>query len=128
MFVRRLVKELENVPLTRANRALHIDWLYQETNLIAYAELSESVFGHEIYKGQAWPIKAPYSQNIILPEDIITLLEKEETSLDQQAAPRVASIYGAWAYLDKGRAWGLKVNDRVYIETAEKKVKGRRLT
>ena len=114
----------ESNPLSRANRTIHIDWLEQKARLLAYAELSESVFGHEIHRGDAWPIAAPYPQNIQVPEKLMKKLLMEEASLNQETAPMVASIYGAWAYLDKGRAWGLKVNDRIFIKTDEKTVKG----
>ena len=123
VFARKHLEDIRELAMTRANRAIHVDWLIQKDNLIAYAELSEGVFGHEIYQGQAWPMSAPYGTNIQIPPRVQQLLELEERSLDLRTAPRVASIYGAWAYLDKGRAWGLKVNDRVYIQTAEKKVK-----
>ena len=36
----------------------------------------------------------------------------------------VIKVYGAWAYLDKGRAWGLEMNDRLWFEKDGRMVKG----
>jgi len=36
----------------------------------------------------------------------------------------VIKVYGAWAYLDKGRAWGLEMSDRLWFERDGRLVKG----
>ncbi len=37
----------------------------------------------------------------------------EGQALKRQDLPQTAKIRGAWAYVDKGRAWGLQMNDRL---------------
>ena len=36
----------------------------------------------------------------------------------------VVATYGAWAYLDRGRAWGLEMNDRLWMERDGQAIKG----
>ena len=42
-----------------------------------------------------------------------------EQVLSEEEPPMVIKVYGAWAYLDKGRAWGLEMNDQLWFEKME---------
>ncbi|SMF29923.1 hypothetical protein SAMN06296036_109137 [Pseudobacteriovorax antillogorgiicola] len=120
-FIKKIMMPQQR--LSRANRTIHLDWRKLDDRWQAYGEISESVFGNWIGEAVTWNIKRPL-QELVTAEKLIAQLALEAQALDPESSPRVASIYGAWAYLDKGRAWGLKVNDRVYIESGDKRVKG----
>ena len=116
-FIRDIMFQKKS--LKRANRTLHIDWRQDKNTWFANAELSEGVFGNPIYQGVSWNVPKPIAEEIPLPEQLEKFLQLEASAIDTNTSPRVASIYGAWAYMDKGRAWGLKMNDRVYISSGE---------
>lgn len=112
--------------LQRHNRTLHMDWQQKQDGWQVQGDISESVYGQKIYPSIKWQ-QAPLLGNdlgLTVPDDLQTNLEAEELALNPNEAPRVASIYGAWAYMDKGRAWGLQMKDRVYIDTGDRRVKG----
>ncbi|MDD9951594.1 MAG: hypothetical protein OXT67_08530, partial [Zetaproteobacteria bacterium] len=58
------------------------------------------------------------------PDFLVREVKAENNSLREVDFPRVAHIYGAWAYLDKGRAWGLKMGDRLEVPLSSGKIKG----
>ena len=55
---------------------------------------------------------------------LVDVLKVENTALQRSENPSIAKIYGAWAYLDKGRAWGLQMNDRLVLSIDQQKIKG----
>lgn len=97
-----------------------------ETNL--KMSFAESVF--------AKSIPTQYTQNILfsfknsspvifqLDDNIISFLKKEQQSLNLNSLPKIAAINRAWVYLDKGRGWGLKMNDRVVVNDGSNSIKG----
>ncbi|MEN9834775.1 MAG: hypothetical protein RL011_968, partial [Pseudomonadota bacterium] len=52
------------------------------------------------------------------------LLKAEEKTLQLSDWPQVVKRDRAWVYLDRGRAWGLKMNDRLLAEVDGETVKG----
>lgn len=61
---------------------------------------------------------------ISYPEDLNRQIEVRNQALSSQSLPQVAHIYGAWAYLDKGRAWGLQLGDRLVVQSSQGAIKG----
>jgi hypothetical protein len=91
-------------------------------------QVAESVFGHSTPRRYAGvvPISATPDRtiNINLPAEFNALFSEEKSTLLLAEWPQVAKIYGAWVYLDRGRAWGLKMNDRMVAMVDGKPVKG----
>ncbi|NBQ53224.1 MAG: hypothetical protein EBU49_06560 [Proteobacteria bacterium] len=46
---------------------------------------------------------------------MLDFLTRERNALSLDEAPQVAKINRAWVYLDKGRAYGLELDDRLVI-------------
>ena len=91
-------------------------------------QVAESVFGHSTprrYAG-AVPISTAPDRtiNMNLPAEFNALFSDEKSTLLLADWPQVAKIYGAWVYLDRGRAWGLKMNDRLIASVNGQPVKG----
>ncbi len=120
LFVRRLGNHL---PLQRSNRALHLDWQKPKESWQLILESSEGIFGTTIDNRNRWSIDK-LTTDFAIPQELQDLLAQEELSLHQKTLPQVVKIYGAWAYLDKGRAWGLKINDRLVSPKGNKINKG----
>ena len=128
---------IDPVP-SRANRALQLHWDRSKsasfrsdqraTNREGSAEAFkltlrrvEAILGRSI--GQPWRgtvrlERAGQGLGIALPPEVESMLLEEERSLRPDELPQVAKVYGAWAYLDRGRAWGLEMKDRL-IATSE---------
>jgi hypothetical protein len=62
--------------------------------------------------------------NLKYSEKLKTTLTTESASLRRDELPQVVKIRGAWAYVDKGRAWGLQMNDRLVSNDDPNKIKG----
>ncbi|WP_218110169.1 hypothetical protein [Oligoflexus tunisiensis] len=124
-FLRR-VWTLQEPPL-RATRELVMDWGMQPKGpeFQAEARWSEAVLGSSIDSKLRVRTTIDISQEKLqLPNALIQLLQKEAQSIKPDDGPQVAKIYGAWAYLDRGRAWGLEMNDRLYLDDGERLIKG----
>lgn len=112
---------------SRATRTLLFDWgpAPQGPRLEARVHYSESVLA-----GMPRPIATyaftvlPAENRMQLPDNFFALLKESEQQLLAKDQPMVSKVYGAWAYLDRGRAWGLNVNDRLYLEDGGRRVKG----
>ncbi len=78
---------------------------------------NESVFGSPLGSQQlqaAVQIAATDKQlRLTPPPTIHDFLTRQSQALAPQDLPQVAKIRGAWVYLDRGRAWGLNMNDRL---------------
>jgi len=97
-------------------------------NMQLKVEVAESVFGHSTprrYAG-AVPVTATAERtiNINLPAEFDALFSEEKSTLLLADWPQVTKVFGAWVYLDRGRAWGLKMNDRMVAMVDGKPVKG----
>ncbi len=64
------------------------------------------------------------TMNIQFSDRLSRELETEQLALNRSELPQVAKIKGAWAYLDKGRAWGLQMNDRLVSSEDPSAIKG----
>lgn len=51
-------------------------------------------------------------------------IEDEKKALKRDELPLISSVRGAWAYVDKGRAWGLQMNDRLVIADGSNTITG----
>lgn len=126
--------------LSRSNRNLSIAWYYPE-NIVRQSlpltlglviKPTDGVFAQPL----TWQIRETASLditndnqlNITPTQSAITTLKDrlsdEKKSLARSDNPLASSIRGAWVYLDKGRAWGLKMNDRLVIATGTATIKG----
>lgn len=110
----------------RANRNLQVHWQDGNTNkpfIRADIKVAESIFGRaltESFKLQ-FDLSKNYYEGI---EKLHSFLNEENKQLDLNSLPKVVKTYGAWAYLNKGRAWGLEMNDRLVAGIDSKKVYG----
>jgi len=121
--------------LRRPTRVLQLDWTHAPEvtrrlpiKLTAYAQVVDGVYGKHIpvKLTSQMTCKEAVGATIECATDnaIDQLLSAEAQTLKLSDWPQVAKVYRAWAYLDRGRAWGLKMNDRVVAEVDGKPVKG----
>ena len=100
-------------------------------------ELGEGVFGKQTKVASAAtfdlpaPTSSPSSPDLrqwkfdptTPPLDVLkTVTAQESRALLFAERPTVLKIRGAWAYLDRGRAWGILIGDR--LQTADGTIKG----
>lgn len=111
----------------RSTRTFLLDWGQNPTSnkLVALVIASESVMSSQMTpRGPvSFEIK-PEENRIVVPDTFMKMLTDYRSQLLTKDKPQVAKVYGAWAYLDRGRAWGLDMNDRVYFEDGGRFVKG----
>ena len=127
-FVRRRLGI--NTPLERSNKRLHVDWKEQDLSkqqrqLAANFTISDAIFADSI-KGpieESWQVD-DLPETFALPKKLIAAIDAEINTLKVDDWPLVSKIYGAWAYLDRGRAWGLNMSDRLVIKGENGIVKG----
>lgn len=97
-------------------------------NMQLKANVAESVFGHSTPRRYAGAVPVSTGQdrtiNLNFPSEFQALFSEEKSTLLLADWPQVAKIYGAWVYLDRGRAWGLNMNDRMMAMVDGKPVKG----
>jgi hypothetical protein len=124
-------------PLQRANRTVAVAWypeiakLKSQLNLPAKFkanfEYTEAVFASPISQ------ELNIEYNIGVNQSRITLqphpglsqfIRQQEQALADRDKPQISHIYGAWVYLDKGRAYGLKINDRLVTQNGNETIKG----
>lgn len=127
-FLRRSLKI--KTPLKRSNKRLHVEWKSQSLSkqkrqLEANFTISDAIFADSI-KG---PITAKWDsidlpENIALPNALLAAIDAEIATLKTDDWPLISKIYGAWAYLDRGRAWGLNMSDRLIVQGEDGIVKG----
>ena len=136
-----LVRDLLGQPpaLRRPTRTLILNWTHASAaafkpqvpvNFTLTASLAETVYGKHIpveYKGD-WTCQDSRNNSINCGgsgEAALTkLLDDESKALQLSDWPQVARRDRAWVYLDRGRAWGLKMNDRMVAEIDGQQVKG----
>jgi hypothetical protein len=61
---------------------------------------------------------------IVIDPSLESFLSNEKVALATTDWPKISKIYKAWVYLDRGRAWGLKIDDRLVIEGGGSTIKG----
>jgi hypothetical protein len=120
----------------KANREIILRVTYNKPPLSMRlpAVLDMNVRGTEAVFGQSLPWK--WNETLTVdasPDGALNLthsgrLKKEilteRASLVRAELPQVVKIRGAWAYVDKGRAWGLQMNDRLISNDDPQKIKG----
>lgn len=122
----RLRQLLPNSPPKKSTRSYSIDWGVNpkgpefETSM----NLSESVMGGSMDRDLKvkFTLK-PEENRMLVPEDFLARLNASRQELLAKDYPQVAKVYRAWAYLDRGRAWGLEMNDRLYLNDQGRRVK-----
>lgn len=128
--IRQMVK-FAPAKVLRPSRVLLTEWRRGESieaPFILRATLSEGVFGQQLQG--IGPTSGPASLDrdgwLSGPgvENVTQQLNDQAQSLQLKDLPKVAKVYGAWVYLDKGRAFGLKMNDRLVVAGQESEIKG----
>ena len=124
--------------LTRPSRGVILAWRQQDPEdpkrqlpltLDLPTSFAENVFGQHINaepKTSAVQFSSGTNSTIAftVPPALVQYLKGEQQSLLLADAPAAVKIDRAWVYLDRGRAFGLKMNDRVIAEVDGKIVKG----
>ena len=108
----------------RANRSLRVLWRYDSSQKQWQAALnpSEAVFASSL--GANLSARMTKNGDLIDAASLENFIQVENLNLDPRSSPKVIKKYGAWVYLDKGRAWGLEINDRLTATTADGPVRG----
>lgn len=133
-FLRRLAGQA-TLP-AKANVRLGVVWTPQDRkstkdwnfplNLVAKLYPTEGVFAADLPDLNAMNIRLTVGQQKLRLEGAESLqtylAERARPFVDE--LPQVAHRYGAWAYLDKGRAWGLRMKDRLTAETPDGRITG----
>lgn len=90
--------------------------------------VTEAVFGKSIPDSWQEPITVGAKTNgeveLKYSSKLDELISREQQALKRDDLPQIVKIRGAWAYVDKGRAWGLQMNDRLVIADGSGTVKG----
>lgn len=90
--------------------------------------MTEGVFGKTITPSWREQLTVTPNRNgqvnLDFSDKINKAIENELQSLRRSELPQIAKIRGAWAYVDKGRAWGLQMNDRLVIADGSGLIKG----
>lgn len=125
-------------PIQRPNRMLKALWQLSPDQgggfklpikYLLSLRTSESVFGNRIsvLKNQPYEFtlnKETKKIEFEVDQSTPALLRKEAKTLAKNDLPQVAKVYGAWVYLDRGRAYGLKISDRLVVVGDKDGIKG----
>ena len=106
----------ESKPM-RATRELVVDWAMTKTGSMEYTiSNAEAVFGQSINKTIQGSVTAdPENKDfqVSISSQLEQYLNQEKRALRLNEPPMISKKYKAWSYIDKGRAWGLKIGDRL---------------
>ena len=108
----------------RSNRNLSIEWHISDTEYKAKASLSETTLAAPVINPLPFTGELSEILDVTINQKIIDRLDIMEKTLSPSEPPMVIKVYGAWAYLDKGRAWGLEMGDRLWFDVNGRRVKG----
>ncbi len=112
-------------PPQRHSRFLLLDWgripLGSDSFKLA-ARWGEGVLGGSI--AQDLFDQLSLKPRLKAPPKLQKLLLEEKEHLRLSDLPQVSKIYKAWIYLDRGRAYGLDLDDRLYLNEGGRRVKG----
>lgn len=121
-------------PQKRNNRILYIDWQQvaaksspDSIQVPISFRLSESVFGQSIQPIEKSLVTLALTDQRIkmtFEKNFSERIKEQETSLLRADLPQIAKVYGAWVYLDRGRAFGLKINDRLVVRGTTAPIEG----
>lgn len=88
------------------------------------ATLAETVHGEQLTDTHesVWELRRADDGRIEVKLDpgLEALLEREKKSLLTRDMPQAVKIDRAWVYVDRGRAWGLKIGDRLVARVGDK--------
>lgn len=101
------------------NKSLTMNILFKQTEAILGQQIAKRVF-----KDSKLEENLHENFKFVFPPAFTQVLEQTIKQSDPKKLPQVSKIYGAWAYLDKGRAWGLNLKDRVVISGQEQQIQG----
>ena len=120
--------------LRRPTRSILTKWNFQGTkkndlkfplSLKLTANYTETVFGQVLGTAQesSWSFIADENGQLSVGVDsgLAEFLNSEKKSLMLADVPQAAKIYGGWVYLDRGRAYGLHMDDRLVAKDASGK-------
>jgi hypothetical protein len=123
--------------LARANRTIAVEWLPQPkpasaamalpTDFRANFRYSEAVFGSASHQDRLQPYRIDVRENRIefaLHPGLLQFVLEQDQSLAQDQLPQTSHVYGAWVYLDRGRAYGLRLNDRLTSGSGDTEIRG----
>jgi hypothetical protein len=89
---------------------------------------ADAVFGQTLPWSWTEPMtiaaKSDGTMDIAISDRLKKELTTELQGLNRSELPQIAKIKGAWAYVDKGRAWGLQMNDRLVGSEIPGAIKG----
>ncbi|MBF0442168.1 MAG: hypothetical protein HQK54_09700 [Oligoflexales bacterium] len=119
--------------MTRASRRVIVNWDIVgkksfPLNMSMRMRFSESVLGGKIPPdeiAESFAIGGGQRIDIPVSPRLKKFLDQEEGALRQNDKPMIARIYKAWVYLDRGRAYGLNMSDRLYLKlSGDQVIKG----
>lgn len=130
-YVRRLLNPAQE--RLRATRLLQLTWHFSRPLMdkntqwplvvAVSSHITDSIFGKRAVSmpRQKWSLRRDGSYDIraTAPEAWVKLIRSDQSSQMQNTKPRVVARNRAWVYLDKGRAWGLRIGDRLSTEDAQ---------
>ena len=97
-------------------------------NLNMGITMTEAVFGKSIPDNWNEPLTIGAKTNgeveLKFSGRLLDLMTSEQRALRRDELPQIVKIRGAWAYVDKGRAWGLQMNDRLALSDGSGAIKG----
>jgi hypothetical protein len=120
----------------RANRLISIKIAYEKSpfaltlpiKLNMTVNATEAIFGKSLPTTWTEPltvgVTADNTVELKYSAKLSDLFRVEKLALKREDLPTVVKIKGAWAYVDKGRAWGLQMNDRLVSAGAVPAIKG----
>lgn len=113
----------------RSTRTALIDWQLQpQANRYRFSSnMSESILGNRFQPNITELVQLTRNNRRIeltLPAPFIQQINDEKAALTTRPYPKIAHIYGAWVYLDRGRGYGLKMNDRLEVKALQGEIKG----
>lgn len=90
--------------------------------------LAESVFAYTIRQlgEKAWEFRKAASGEVLSDsgEDLFRMLEQEKKNLIYKQYPTIVKTDRGWVYTDRGRAWGLRMKDRMIVQGSNGRIKG----
>lgn len=123
----RLRQLLANSRPKKSTRTYSVDWGVNPKgpSYAASLNVSESVRGAGMERDLpvTFTVK-PDENRMLVPDEFLQRLMASRSELLAKDYPQVAKVYRAWVYLDRGRAWGLEMNDRLYLNDNGRRVKG----
>ncbi len=118
----------------RPTRIIRLEWKQLKAlngntgnNLKLTAWWDEGILGTKFLKAKPKDISLQINNNrlvVVGIKNITNQLQDEANNLKAESIPTVVKTYGAWAYLDQGRSWGLRMNDRLVNQQNPSGVKG----